>query len=133
MSLAARDRPRANVDMPSQSYGPLFPFSEYLLLNSVFISSGAYAAIAVVLIIFLFPETMNHAFLTATSEIFGKLKKVIEIQELLLSAQPMDLDAESPLIRKVIGARLEIVMLFSKCSSYSLNLVWCSYADYMRL
>ncbi|THH31626.1 hypothetical protein EUX98_g2549 [Antrodiella citrinella] len=99
------------------SFGPLFPFGQYLLLNSLFISTGAYAGIGVVLIVLVFPETMNHAFLVATSQILGKLQKLIDLQEVLLSARSTDLDANSSLIRKVVGARAEIVGLFAKLTA----------------
>ncbi|KAH8103409.1 hypothetical protein BXZ70DRAFT_728472 [Cristinia sonorae] len=101
------------------SFGPLFPVSEYMLLNSLMISTGAYAAIGVALIILIFPETMNHAFLVSTSEILGKLKKLVDLQELVLSARPSDLDANSPLIQKVVGSRTEVVLLFQKLTATS--------------
>ena len=115
--MCDRDHTLTPLDLV-QSFGPLFPFSEYMLLNSIFISTASYAAIAVVLIVLVFPESMNHAFLASTSEILGKLQKLVEAQELVLNARPSDLDANSSLIRKVIGARTEIVMLFTKCTFY---------------
>lgn len=97
-----------------------------MILNSLFISTAEYAAIACALIILVFPETMNHAILAADTEILGKIKKLVDIQELVLSARPPDLDSNSPLIRKVSSARAEVAAMFTKRTSRLFEVLSCN-------
>ena len=50
-----------------QSYGVLFPFGQYTLLNSLLTSVACYIALGLVIIVAVFPETVNHAALVSTS------------------------------------------------------------------
>ncbi|EIN05213.1 hypothetical protein PUNSTDRAFT_107508 [Punctularia strigosozonata HHB-11173 SS5] len=63
------------------SYGPLFPFAQYTILNSILISASCYAAIGVVLITLVFPETINHAHLEALAGFCGALKGLVAMQD----------------------------------------------------
>ncbi|TFY63497.1 hypothetical protein EVJ58_g3215 [Rhodofomes roseus] len=74
------------------SYGPLFPFAQYTILTSLLISLSCYMAIGLVVIIFVFPETLNHATLTTVTTLFDKLEALIILQEEVLSigGQPND-------------------------------------------
>ncbi|KIP09379.1 hypothetical protein PHLGIDRAFT_86838 [Phlebiopsis gigantea 11061_1 CR5-6] len=92
------------------SYGPLFPFTEYTLVNSLLISVACYIAIGAVLIILVFPETVNHATLVATSGLITKLKSIVDIQQQILTATPEDLVEGAPLPGKLQVLRLGSLM-----------------------
>ncbi|KAI9465778.1 hypothetical protein BJY52DRAFT_1376562 [Lactarius psammicola] len=68
--------------------GPLFPFSQYYLLNSLLIPVSIYMAIAIVVTIFVFPQTANHAFLGTVTLLLGQMKVLLDAQEELLTASP---------------------------------------------
>lgn len=106
----------------TQSYGPLFPFAQYTLLTSLLISLSCYIAIGIVVIVFVFPETLNHATLTSAITLLEKIEGLVKLQEEVLSvgAQPDDSDSEkgltqetlieafsngAPLLEKLAGAR----------------------------
>ena len=89
----------------SQSYGPLFPFPEYTILNSLVTSIGVYIGIATLLTVFVFPETMNHSCMQSTIGQMAQLKALIALQETVLDSQPEDLGPGKPLMLKIIGMR----------------------------
>lgn len=91
------------------SYGPLFPFAEYTLMNSLLTSLACYIAIGVVVIIFIFPESLNHAVLTSTSGLLSKVKSLIDMQEDVLNAPISDLVGDGAVLTRVTGARVAIV------------------------
>ncbi|EED82525.1 predicted protein [Postia placenta Mad-698-R] len=91
------------------SYGPLFPFAEYTLMNSLLTSLACYIAIGVVVIIFIFPESLNHAVLTSTSGLLSKVKSLIDMQEDVLNAPISDLVGDGPVLTRVTGTRVAIV------------------------
>ncbi|KAI9512000.1 hypothetical protein F5148DRAFT_157072 [Russula earlei] len=76
--------------------GPLFPFSQYNLLNSILIPVSIYAAIAIAVTIFVFPQTAHHAYLAAITLLLGQMKLLLDAQEDILSAVPGSLTPESP-------------------------------------
>ncbi len=92
-----------------QSYGPLFPFGEYTIVNSLLISVASYIAIGIVLITFVFPETVNHAALIGTSDLIGKLKDILDIQQRVLDSSQEDLVTGQPLANKLQAARAGIL------------------------
>lgn len=73
---------------------------------------ACYAAIGIIVTIFIFPETMNHALLGSTSELLGLIKSFIELQNALLESPLEDLTPKSPLIAKLAGIRSGIVAKF---------------------
>ncbi|KAI0946571.1 hypothetical protein AcW1_010001 [Taiwanofungus camphoratus] len=87
------------------SYGPLFPFAQYTLLNSLLESLACYVGIGLILIIVVFPETLNHALLVSTADLVGELQALVEMQGEVLGAAPSDLTTGSGLLRKVLLAR----------------------------
>ena len=93
-----------------QTYGALFPFPEYTLLNSLLTSVACYVGIGIILITFVFPETVNHATLVATSGLLGKLQSIVDIQQQILSASPDDLAEGAPLTQKMQGLRVAVFM-----------------------
>ena len=88
-----------------QSFGPLFPFSQYTLLNSLLTSIGCYIAIALVFIILAFPETLNHSYLASSADLLEKLRGILAMQDDVLQADPHDLLPGTPLGTKVAAAR----------------------------
>ncbi|KAI0646345.1 hypothetical protein C8Q79DRAFT_909612 [Trametes meyenii] len=91
------------------SFGPLFPFSQYTLLNSLLTSIGCYIGIALVFIIFVFPESLNHSYLHSSAELLDKLKGILAVQEDVLSADPHDVVPGSPLATKTTLARVGMI------------------------
>ncbi|KAF7972398.1 hypothetical protein HWV62_18046 [Athelia sp. TMB] len=87
------------------SYGPLFPFPEYTILNSLVTSIGVYIGIATLLTVCVFPETMNHSCMQSTIGQMAQLKALIALQETVLDSQPEDLGPGKPLMLKIIGMR----------------------------
>ena len=68
-------------------------------------SVACYVAIALVFIIFAFPETMNHAYLSSAADLLEKLKGIMVMQDDILRADPHDLLPGTPLAAKVSGSR----------------------------
>ncbi|OBZ77446.1 Uncharacterized protein C57A7.05 [Grifola frondosa] len=91
------------------SFGPLFPFAQYTILNSLLTSVACYIAIALIFIICVFPETMNHSYLDSTSELIGKFKGLIDMQKDVLASSPQDLSPGSPLVMRIQGARAAVI------------------------
>ncbi|EMD36296.1 hypothetical protein CERSUDRAFT_74310 [Gelatoporia subvermispora B] len=92
-----------------QSYGPLFPFGEYTIILSLVESLACYVGIGLILITFLFPETLNHAYLLGISSLLDNLKGMIEMQDEVLNARPEDLALGTPLMTKMMGSRAAVV------------------------
>ena len=93
-----------------QSYGPLFPFGQYTLLNSLLTSVACYIAIGLIAIAFIFPESINHATLVGFSAVIGKLKAVVDLQQKILESSPDDLARGSKLFTQLGGMRVGIIM-----------------------
>ncbi|KZT34658.1 hypothetical protein SISSUDRAFT_1052456 [Sistotremastrum suecicum HHB10207 ss-3] len=70
------------------SYGPLFPFAQYTILNSFLESVASFTAIALVVTFFIFPETLSHQWLNDGVTMLGFYRDLIEIQEDVLGADP---------------------------------------------
>ncbi|KAH9919970.1 uncharacterized protein BXZ73DRAFT_104789 [Epithele typhae] len=87
------------------SYGPLFPFAQYTLLNSMLTSVACYIAIALVLTVFVFPETLNHSHMDAVANLLEKFKTSITVQDEVLQADPHDVMPGKPLAGKIKGLR----------------------------
>ncbi|KAI0087246.1 hypothetical protein BDY19DRAFT_986266 [Irpex rosettiformis] len=85
------------------SYGPLFPFAQYTILNSLLTSVACYVAIGIVVITFIFPETANHAALVTASALTGKLKNLVDTQEKLIHAPPEELTPGNPIIESLVA------------------------------
>ncbi|KAI0070747.1 hypothetical protein K474DRAFT_1631398 [Panus rudis PR-1116 ss-1] len=101
------------------SYGPLFPFAQYTILNSFLISTSCYIAIGIIVILLVFPETVNHAFLVGTSGLLGQIQGLIEMQEQVLTTSPNELGENSPLVGKVRGSRAAIVGVYKQLTQTS--------------
>ncbi|KAH9042560.1 hypothetical protein EDB85DRAFT_1915639 [Lactarius pseudohatsudake] len=85
--------------------GPLFPFAQYYLLNSLLIPVSIYMAIAIVVTVFVFPQTANHAFLGTVTLLLGQMKVLLDAQEDLLTAVPGSITPESPKFLRLKATR----------------------------
>ncbi|KAI9512001.1 hypothetical protein F5148DRAFT_1280228 [Russula earlei] len=94
------------------SIGPLYPFSNYRILNSLLLSVSTYSAIAIVCCLALFPESVNHAYLGLISTILGKVKAVLASQDCLLSSQIGDVSPQSPKLKELLGTRVVIMTMY---------------------
>jgi hypothetical protein len=89
--------------------GPLFPFANYFLINSVLISASTGIAIAVLASIFIFPQSASHLYLTATSDLLGKLTGLISLHDAMLKSDPDGLQPDSPLLARLNQARIGLL------------------------
>ena len=71
-----------------QTIGPLFPFTQYNILNALLIPVSIYIAIAVVVTVFVFPRTAHHTFLGTVTRLLGQIKLLLDAQEDLLTSVP---------------------------------------------
>lgn len=79
-------------------------------MSSFLISVSCYVAIAVVCIIFVFPETMNHSFLASVTDIIGKMKDYIDSQDAILALTPMEIvEDEKGAVSKAKIARVVLL------------------------
>ena len=108
-----------------QSYGPLFPFAEYTLLNSMLTSVGCYVGIALIFVIFVFPETLSHAYLDSSAVLLQKSKGLLALQDEVLRADPRDVLPGTPLAGKVNGASVGIIMQLQQRMWFSLPRLYC--------
>ncbi|KAG8732844.1 hypothetical protein FRC10_000576 [Ceratobasidium sp. 414] len=77
------------------SYGPLFPFAEYLILQTFLVSSSIYMAVGLVTIVLVFPETLSHEWLNSYAGILDLVKSLVDIQEKVLTDSPEQLDIDT--------------------------------------
>lgn len=66
-------------------------------------------AIAVVVTLFVFPETMNHSCMAATAAQLGQIKALIEMESTVLEADLEALAPGTPLMAKIAGARTAVL------------------------
>lgn len=105
-----------------QSYGPLFPFAEYTILNSLLTSVACYVAIGIVLVLLVFPETINHAALVSASALVGKLKDMVDVQQKVLESTPEDLAPDAPLALALKGSRVAVLGHIQQCTYFILKI-----------
>lgn len=65
----------------TQTLGPLFPTGYYTIPEIILLPVAQYVAIAVFLIIFVFPETMSHAYLKTVVSILGIIQTILAMQD----------------------------------------------------
>lgn len=87
----------------------------------MFISIGCYIAISLFLIIFMFPETMSHAYLELVASILANSKTAIDIQQEVLEAAPKDIQPGSSLSGRVAALRAGLVAQYTQCLSVCLQ------------
>lgn len=73
---------------------------------------GCYVGIGVILIIFVFPETLNHSYLSTTALILGQIQGLIDMQQEVLDSPLSAFAAPGPVLAKITGARMGILQRF---------------------
>jgi hypothetical protein len=96
----------------SQTIGPLYPFANYKILNSVLIASSSYLAIALFCCCVLFPETVNHAYLGLVSTILDKVKALLSSLDDVLSPMPGDFGPGCPKLKGLIATRVAVMTMY---------------------
>ncbi|KAI0320467.1 hypothetical protein OF83DRAFT_1053079 [Amylostereum chailletii] len=89
--------------------GPLLPVAQYTIINSIAISSSMYAAIGLFLVLFVFPESVNHAYLGAVTGILDKMKTIMQLQESVLMHSPERNEATKEALQ---GSRLAMLQTY---------------------
>lgn len=112
--------------LSSQSIGPLYPFANYEILNSLLMAASAYCAMGLVCCFVFFPETVNHAYLGLISVILGKVKAMLMSQENLLSPSPGDFGPGSPKLKALAGDRAALMTMYKGREYHLLFLHLCS-------
>src|SRR6267154_1358378 len=102
-----------------QSIAPLYPFSNYKILNSLLLAISSYFAIALLCCFILFPETVNHVYLGIVSTILDKVQTVLSMQDHLLSPQPGDFGPKCPKLKSLLQIRAAVAGMF-QTSEYPL-------------
>ena len=95
-----------------QSIGPLYPFANYNILNSLLLAGSSYCAIALLCCFILFPETVNHVFLGIVSTILDKVQTMLSVQDSLLSPQPSDFGPKCPKSNSLLQIRAAIAGMY---------------------
>ncbi|KZT59231.1 hypothetical protein CALCODRAFT_450301 [Calocera cornea HHB12733] len=76
------------------SYGPLFPSAQYMLATLFLIPTAMYIAVALAGILLIFPESMNHVWMTTLTEtVLTPAHAMLASQQPLLALDPSDTDA----------------------------------------
>lgn len=104
------------------SIGPLYPFANYQILNSIFIASSAYCAMALFCCFVFFPETVNYAYLGLLSTILGKVKAMLMSQEGLLTPSPGDFGPASPKLKALAGDRAALMTMYQTLTKLTFHL-----------
>jgi len=104
------------------SVGPLYPFANYQIINSVLIAASAYCAMGLVCCFVFFPETVNHAYLGLLSTILGKVKAMLVSQEGLLSPSPGDFGPGSPKVKALVGDRAVLMTMYKSLKGMTFHL-----------
>ncbi|KAH9067948.1 hypothetical protein EDB87DRAFT_1700654 [Lactarius vividus] len=102
--------------------GPLYPFANYKILNSLLIASSAYCAMALVCCFVFFPETVNYAYLGLLSMTLGKVKAMLLSQEGLLAPSPGDFGPGSPKLKALAGDRAALMTTYQTLKGLTVHL-----------
>ena len=102
----------AHLIFSPQAIGPLYPFANYKIINSLILAASSYAAIALVCCFFIFPQTVNHVYLGLMSMILDKVKAMLMLQDSLVSPQPGDFGPECPKLKALKGIRIGVAGMY---------------------
>ena len=95
-----------------QSIGPLYPFANYKIINSLLLAASSYCAIALLCCFILFPETVNHVYLGIVSTILDKVQSMLSMQDHLLSPQPGDFGPKCMKLKSLLQIRVAVAGMF---------------------
>jgi hypothetical protein len=102
----------AHLIFSPQAIGPLYPFANYKIINSILLAASSYAAIALVCCFFIFPQTVNHVYLGLMSMILDKVKAMLMLQDSLVSPQPGDFGPGCPKLKALKGIRFGVAGMY---------------------
>lgn len=106
-----------------QAVGPLYPFANYKILNSILIAASSYCAIALICCFVIYPETVNHAYLGLISMVLSKVKAMLVAQEDLLCIRPGDFSIGCPKLKALIATRVAVMAMYQNCNYPSYHLI----------
>ena len=95
-----------------QAIGPLYPFPNYKIINSLLLAASIYCAIALLCCSFLFPETVNHVYLGIISTILDKVQTMLSVQDHLLAPEPGDFGPKCPKLKSLLQIRAAVAGMF---------------------
>ncbi len=119
----------AHMITSRQSIGPLYPFPNYKIINSLLLAASSYCAIALLCCFTLFPETVNHVYLGLISTILGKVQTMLSMQDHLLSPRPGDFGPTCSKLKLLLEIRGAVSGMFQTCDypfSHLLRLLFTS-------
>ncbi|KAJ6459650.1 hypothetical protein C8R45DRAFT_553978 [Mycena sanguinolenta] len=88
------------------TYGPLFPSAQYTLAKMFLIPTCYYVAVAIASLILIFPESLNHMWLTTLDKaFFGSALSLLSLQSTALGTPPSDHAAWDALAGKISATR----------------------------
>ncbi|KAA1472661.1 hypothetical protein DENSPDRAFT_872334 [Dentipellis sp. KUC8613] len=96
--------------------GPLFPFPQYTLPYTLLISSSMYFAIALFVLVTVFPETLNHAYLNGVSGLLTHARAILVMQNDVLSSTPDDFGPGCPKRERLMQHRTAMVRTYQMFS-----------------
>jgi hypothetical protein len=102
----------AHLITSPQSIGPLYPFSNYKILNSLLLGASSYFAIALLCCFILFPETVNHVYLGIVSTILDKVQTMLSVQDHMLAPEPGDFGPTCPKLKSLLQIRVAVAGMF---------------------
>lgn len=76
-------------------------------------------AIAIVVTIFVFPRTANHAFLGNVALLLSQIKLLLDAQEDLLTSVPGSITPESPKYSQLRATRISMFTIYQGCTFLS--------------
>lgn len=99
-----------------QITGPLMPLEPYAMLNTYVISIACYIAIGMVLILSVFPQTLNHEWMREASKIVDAAAYLVVLQDEVLGGHVQTMD--SPRIAQLRSGGDKLAILFHGCEHY---------------
>lgn len=109
---------------PPKAIGPLFPFTQFTLLNGLLIPVSMYAAIAIVVTIFVFPRTAHSAFLGTVTQLLSKMELLLDAQEDLLVAVPGSINPGSPKALQLRALRVSMFTIHQGRTFFNIDLCY---------
>ncbi|KAG9019733.1 hypothetical protein FRB90_011004 [Tulasnella sp. 427] len=89
------------------SFGPLIPTPQYTILNTFVISTSYYIAIGIFCIMFIFPQTLNHQWLSDANTILTSLKELVEGQDKVLQLESDEMNRDEGSLYSKLRAKAE--------------------------
>lgn len=92
------------------TYGPSFPTPQYTIAKTFLIPTTYYVAIAIVCLVFVFPESLNHVWLTILErDFFTPTLELLLLQNEVLNSRPSDRAAWARATARANGFREALI------------------------